>query len=500
MDCTQKIGRRTFLHFAVLSAAGAVVAACSGGTPPSSPVATAMPSATPPSQGTTGQQPTSTLSAKPTPASNQQPTTAPAAAPKPSGVSGNVRLVAWGDVQDKDVYDAIARQIIKVNPKLNVSVEQYPGGYYEKIQANFAAGSAADVIYFQGWKWQAFADAGVLASLDDLIKQDKLGQAWPDIENYKNNTTWHGATYMSPTDVGSLVIYYNKDLFDKKGVRYPQKGWKYEDFKKIVQSLSFEDGGTKYFGWSQAGGWNGAYGRSVVFMRRNGTMEWDRPVEPTKAKWTQTDIVDALQFTIYETIKNGWCPSPSMIQGGGISVASGRVAMVLEGPWYLPQMWGDKAARQGGINYDVVDPPVGSTEYNYNFAHVHGHTMAKQSKVRDAGWEVIKYILSDDGQTAIAQGGRMCGTPENIQKIWAPIASKAYNFKNTDAFVNGMKEGSTPLIMGQGFPIDAYGGSANPVATAWDQMLGLKATAKEALETANPQIQKLLDDYWAKRK
>lgn len=496
MSSANRISRRTFAQMSILGVVGAVLAACGGASAPeAAPTQPAAQSA----QSTASQQPTSTASSQ-SAASSNQPTSAPAAEAKPSAVGGNVRLVAWGDVQDKDVYDAVTKQITQANSKLVASVEQYPGDYYAKIQANFAAGSAADVIYFQGWKWQPFADAGALASLDDLIKQDNLGAAWPNIENYRNNTTWHGGTYMSPTDVGSLVIYYNKDLFDKKGIPYPKTGWKYEDFQKVVQGLSFEDQGTAYFGWAQAGGWNGGYGRSVVFMRRNGKMEWDRPVEPTKAQWTEPDIVDALQFTICDTIKNGWCPSPSMIQGGGISVASGRAAMVTEGPWYLPQMYGDKAAKEGGLNYDIVEPPLGSTGYNYNFAHVHGHTMAKQSKVRDAGWEVLKYILSDDGQKTIAQGGRMCGTPENIEKIWAPIASKTYNFQNTDAFINGMKEGATPLIMGQGFPIDAYGGSANPVATLWDQLLGLKATAKDALGAANPEIQKLLDDYWAKRK
>jgi multiple sugar transport system substrate-binding protein len=424
-------------------------------------------------------------------------TPAPAAPPKPAPGAVGLRLVAWADVQDKTVYDSMAAAIGKANPKLSVSVEQYPGQYYEKVQANFAANNAADVIYFQGWKFQPFAEAGVQSELDDLIKRDNLAKAWPENPNYKNNTVWHDKTYMSPTDVGALVVYYNKDLFDKRGIPHPTKGWTYDAFKKAVEGLAFEEGGVKYYGWTVTG-----YGRSVVFIRRNGAQEWDQVVEPKKANWTHPDIVDAYQWTIYDVIDKGLSPNPAVMQGGGISVPSGRVAMLLDGPWQLPNFYGPKSAKPGGINFDVAEPPVGSTNYNQNFAHIHGHTIAKQSKVRDESWEVMKFILGTDGQKIIADGGRMCGTPESIESVWAPIASKTYSFKNTDAYVNGMKQGATPIVTGAGLPIDAYSGfiAGNPLNVAEDALKGLKKQAKEALEEANPQIQKLLDEYWSKRK
>ncbi|MBI2940763.1 MAG: extracellular solute-binding protein [Chloroflexi bacterium] len=476
---SDRLNRRRLLGLAATTGVGALLAAC-GQAPTPTPAPAPKPAAAP------------TAAPAPKPAA---PTPAPAVQPKPAAGAVSLRLVAWADIQDKTVYDNMAAAIGKANPKISVAVEQYPGQYYEKVQTNFAGNSAADVIYFQGWKFQPFIEAKVLSPLDDLIKRDNLGKGWPDNPNYKNNTTWHGETIMSPTDVGSLVIYFNKDLFTKRGIPHPKNGWKWEDFKKAVQGIAHEDGGVKYYSWMTT-----VYGRATVFMRMNGAMEWDRPVEPTKAQWTHPDIVDAFQFALYDAIANGLSPSPSVIQGGGVSVGSGRVGMVLDGPWHLPQLWGPKAAKQGGINFEVVEPPLGTSGYNQNFAHIHGHTISKQSKIRDESWEVMKFILSDEGQKIIAEGGRMCGTPDNIDKIWAPIATKNYNFTNAAAYVNGMKQGATPIIAGAGLPIDAYGGANNPVVTLQDQMRSQKKQAKEALEEANPAIQKLLDEYWKTRK
>jgi len=472
------LSRRDFLRAGALVTAGAALAACS-----------------------TPQAPAPAAPAAPAPA-KAEATQAPAPAKQPAAAeAAKIRLSVWADVQDAAVYEAMVKAFQAKQDKVKVAIEQYAGGYYEKMQANFAGGDPADVLYMQGWMWQAYADAKVIAPLDDFIKKDDQGSKWANTSGYKNMTTWRGPTYMSPVDVGPLVIYYNKDLFDKKGIPYPKKGWTWDDYNAMIPKLSFEEGGTRYYGWSQAAGWNGGYGRVVNFMRRNGHIEWDQIMEPKKAIWDHPDVISALQFCVEDTVANKWSPSPEVIQGGGVGVDSGRCAMVLEGPWFMPRCWGSLstlAKESGGINYDVVDPPVGSTGKNSSFAHVHGHSMSAAPKNKDAAWELMKFVLSDEGQTIIANGGRMCGHPDNIDKIWAPIASKNYNFKNTGAFSTGMREGDTPMVLGEGGKFNAYGGG--PLNVLWDKLLGNQQKADQAVKIANVELQKSLDEYWANRK
>lgn len=467
-----RVSRRTFMKSAAALAGGTLLAAC-GGAPAPQP----------------------TVPAQQTGATEPAATEAPTAVPKASGPQ-QIRLSVWADVQDAAVYSQILSTWMNKQKDIQVSMEQYPGGYYEKIQANFAAGTPADVLYYQGWIWQAYAEDEVIMPLDDFIQSSDYSSKFPTGTNYENTTKWHGKTYMTPADVGSLVIYYNKALFDKKSVPYPKKGWKWEEMQSAIEKLSYEENGVRYYGWAQAGGWNGSYGRVVAFLRRNGYLEWDREIEPKQAKWVHPDIVDTLQYLVYDTIKNKMSPSPDVVSGGGVGVDTGRVAMVFEGPWYLPNLYGELATLKdkGGIEFDVAEPPLGASGHNMTFGHVHGHCIASTSKNPQAGWELIKYILSDDGQTIIANGGRMTGHPDNIDKIWGPIATKKYNFSNVSAFSNGMREGSTPLIMGQGTELNAYGGG--PINKLWDALLGNQKMAKDAVAEANEGIQAMLDDYW----
>lgn len=415
----------------------------------------------------------------------------------PAAEVTELRLSAWADVQDAVVYENIVNAYMETVENIKVSVEQYPGGYYEKIQANFAANDSADVLYIQGWMWQAFAENSVLVDLTNYIANDGAEGFFPGGENYDNQTLWQGGRYMTPTDTGSLVIYYNKDLFDKKGVAYPQAGWKWEEFQQIIQDLSYEEDGTKYYGWGQAQGWNGGYGRSTTFMRRNGHVEWDRITEPTQAYWDHPDIASALQFLIYDAITNDWSPGPAVVEGGGVGVDTGRVAMYLEGPWVMPRLRGELATTPEGINFDVIEAPTGTADTNFTFGHVHGHVMTSPSTHQDEGWDLIKFILGEQGQTIIAEGGRMCGTPDNIEKIWGDIASETYGFSNTAAFANTMRDSSISVIFGEGTQLGAYSGG--PITTLWDKLLGQTETAEEALKIAQVEIQTLVDQYWADR-
>jgi multiple sugar transport system substrate-binding protein len=461
----QKLSRRAFLKLGGLTAGSALLTSVIGGC----------------------QKPEATVDQ----AATKPPPTAPPAA-KPV----DIRLTAWGDVTDKQVYDNIVADMAEVEPNINVTVEQYPGGYYEKIQANFAAGSSADVIYFQGWSWQPFSDNGVLASLDEFIEADGAQALWPDIKNYTVNTDRGGKKYMSVADTGSCIMFYVKEMFDKVGIPYPTDDWTYDDFKTMVEQLTYEEDGVQHYGYAQASGWNGTYLRSIHWMRMAGALEWDQVEEPTQANWLQDEIIDALQFTVVDTIANGWCPTPDVIDGGGVSTSTGRVAMNCEGPWTLGHFHGENEAVPGGTAFDVVSMPKGATGMDHTIAEVHGHVMAKSSKESQAAWKVMKFIMSDQGQKRIADGGRMCSTPEYIEKLWVPVAQETYQFENGNAFADAMRTGGTPVVAGAGANYDAIAGAGAPVSVAWDAMI-FGTSAEEALTEANPKIQKILDDYLA---
>ena len=50
--------------------------------------------------------------------------------------------------------------------------------------------------------------------------------------------SWKGKIYAVPRDVSNLVIFYNKDIFDKYNVPYPNPNWTMQDFLIIAEKLT----------------------------------------------------------------------------------------------------------------------------------------------------------------------------------------------------------------------------------------------------------------------
>jgi ABC-type glycerol-3-phosphate transport system substrate-binding protein len=157
-------------------------------------------------------------------------------------------------------------------------------------------------------------------------------------------------------------------------------------------------------------------------------------------------------------------------------------------------MWGAKAARQGGLQYDVAPMPRGTQQHAVHLQH--GHTVNAKTKRQDAAWELVKWIQSEPGQRRIAEGGRMCNLPETNEKLWAPLASKTYNFANVQALLQTQKTGSINVVGGVSeAEITRDGGLGDAINDVMDG----KATAGQALAVAQPKIQTLLDAYWARQ-
>lgn len=406
-----------------------------------------------------------------------------------------LRFSVWGDVQDKDVYTEVVYEFTQQQTDIIPKIEQYLGGYYEKIITNFAAGNAADIIYMQGWVWQPYVENEQLLSLDEYINEDGKGSWWPDFESFKESTRWHDHTYMTPTDTGGWVTFYNKDLFDKQGVPYPNDDWTWDDFRFAMENLTHSEGNDKFYSFAMHNWYPFFY---LTPARKDGLLEWDRIVEPTQAKWTQEGIVEAMQWFGVDIRENGWEPTPSVLEGGGIMVWSGRVAMTFDGPWRLPRVWGEKADKEGGINFDVALVPKGESGKSETMPFIHGHCITSTTRHPDASWEFLKFILGDTGQEIIAKGGRQCGRPETMDKFWVPIATERYNFENAQAFIRALEQGRNPIIAGEGADLKALTAAGGPYPMAHDRLVE-GDPAGEVLSEMNEGMQDILDDYWAKR-
>ena len=163
-------------------------------------------------------------------------TTAVAAAPV------SIRVSGWSagpeiEALMREQLDAFEAQ----NPDIKVRYEPIPVDYLTKIQVMLAAGNAPDVFFVDAVYAPQFMATGALLPLDDFMKKtgtdpDIYAPALLDAFRYE------GKIYGIPKDFNTMVLYYNKALFDRFGVEYPTKDWTWSDLEEAASKLTKTDG------------------------------------------------------------------------------------------------------------------------------------------------------------------------------------------------------------------------------------------------------------------
>ena len=410
-----------------------------------------------------------------------------------------VRVQVWGDVRDRNIHDAILADYNAAHTDIAIENDHQDaagsGGpaYYDALAARLAAGTASDLVYVQGWMWQEYAGKGALQPLDELASRDKWSTPWPADAAYDLQTTFRGKRYVSPSSTGTLLMYYVKEYFDRAGIAYPREGWTYTEFQDLCRRLTRQQDGKQVYAYQ----WNGGYLRNTTWWRMNNHLEWDRIAEPKKAVWNAGPVIEAYQYQLYDSqYKLQMAPTQQLLDADPAynRLELGGVAMKVEGPWFLPRMWGPGAQREGGTAYDVQLLPRGKAARTPHMNLIEGQALTRQCKDKEAAWDVMKWIAGERGQQRVAEGGRMCNVPEAIRKFWLPSVRLKYNVANAEAFVKAIEGASINLA--SEVTENVLNRDAG-LAQALSDVRSGKATPKDALDASQPRIQQVLDSYWA---
>ena len=191
---------------AAVATAGLVLAACGGGATPT-PAPTA-----PPASGEPGA----------TPAGGY------------TGPEVTITYAIWGDPAELKSQQAVVDSFHAANPKITVDVSVSDwDAYWDKVQTGIAGGAAPDVFAMDGPLFPDYQSRGVLLDLKPFIDRDGYDLTQLADQGVADFTTADGGQYGLPRDLNTVVLYYNKAMFDAAGVAYPDDTW---DWAKLVEA------------------------------------------------------------------------------------------------------------------------------------------------------------------------------------------------------------------------------------------------------------------------
>ncbi|MBU3102348.1 MULTISPECIES: ABC transporter substrate-binding protein [Clostridium] len=153
------------------------------------------------------------------------------------------------DKNQQPGMQAIADSFHKLNPNITVKVEVTPWDqYWPKMEAGASSGTLPDVFWMHSNAFLKYANGGMLMDLSDTIKNSKDVKMSNFPKDLVNLYTLKGKNYAMPKDYDTIALWYNKTIFDEKGIAYPDATWDWNKLLSVAQKLTDPSKGVYGFG------------------------------------------------------------------------------------------------------------------------------------------------------------------------------------------------------------------------------------------------------------
>lgn len=353
-------------------------------------------------------------------------------------------------------------------------------GHYEKLKAQLAARAAPTVYLLDGPYVPQYQHNGVLEELTARVNSDIDTSKYYGIDAVKFPD---GKIWGLPQGIQVNVLFYNKAMFDEAGVAYPTADWTTDDVVAAAQKLTND----KHWGLSLPNhiryGWY-----TTIRMFGGDCLDQTR----TKSIIASDPLVkEALRYMHDVWYKYKVSPTLQDAEGKlGAKYATyferGKVAMCYD--CYQLQL----KATEANLNFDVQIVPKGTNAEGRHFSSFVANcwVMDKNAKdaEKDAGWEFIKYYMSDDAQKIHAEVGE--SLPANIKICNDVILNMPGGAPTKKVFLDSMQYTGT---LGENACWEEWFVAFQTVLADY---LNNKITLDEAITKGDTEVKKVLEQYY----
>jgi multiple sugar transport system substrate-binding protein len=412
--------------------------------------------------------PTSAPAAEPTAApAAVEPTAAPAAT-EPVEISYFTFSAAPDHLTDLEQMIAAFEA---ANPGISVKVETAPfDQYFTKLQTLIAGGTAPDVFELNYENFVSYASKGVLMDLSSMASAE-AGFAERFYPRAYEAFSQDGKQYGLPQSFSNVVLFYNKDLFDAKGVAYPTAEWTWKEELEAAQKLTDPAAGV-WGSYSPVQFWEfyktAAQSGCSVLGSDGQTVTINQP-----------GCVESLTWMVDKINTHKIAPSDADMAGvsDGDLFKQGKIAMLRTGIWMFSSF------KDATFNWDIALEPGNTQKAHHFFANA--VAVSANTANADAAWKWAQFFTSSPEAAKIRVAASWELPALNDQSLfnaWLeqnPPTSRTVVFQALDSLV------TPPVIEQQTQMQDA-------VNKLLEQAKAGSLTPQEALDQAKAEIEALI--------
>lgn len=309
-----------------------------------------------------------------------------------------------GDSQRK-VYDNRIGAFLKAFPQAKVNVEEFPAGsaeYGPKIAALVAGGAAGDITWnaIGTGSFQFLASNKALAALDELISADKnikLDDWYPRVikafrmgpggegtgELYGLPTLSHGV---------NVLLYYNKDLVEKEGLKPLTDDWTLDDLVQFGLKMTKEG----RFGFAPVVG--------DYSNLRNHTLRFGGEIisqDGKKSLLEDEKCKQALRWVHDCYFKHKISPTAQQIVGNQDQMfLAGKLVAWSSGGWGIVTC---RNVVKDAFKWDMVMMPKGPAGSRGGHLHADSFAVIAKSKQKQLAYELCKFLTDKEAGVGFAE-------------------------------------------------------------------------------------------------
>lgn len=421
-------------------------------------------------------------------------TTAPAT-PSNDPVTLNAWVMPNSPKPDADFLKTL-EPYLKEHPNVTMKVTVLDwGSAWTKITTAATSGEGPDLLQLGSTWVPAIASMGGIDKVTDKVADVGGAEAFLPAIWKTTSIAGDSEVYGVPWFVDARAIYYRTDVFKQAGVDTATAFKDWDSFKNALKAVNGQT----------------ADGKKVAALGLPGKNDWNVVHNIFPWIWAAGgDVLSAdnkdvvfnddkgLDGVMYYTgLAAEGLVDKSSLEKNSSQIESdfgdGKSAVIISGPWLAknfatPKANGGMDDKLAAKNFAVAPLPAGPGG-QATFVGGSELTVFSGSKNKEATWEVIKYLASDEAQKAYAAvSGQL---PAKLSQLESPDLDA-----NMKAFTEAVKYGRTYPAIPQWGPTETA--LQKHFANVWDIVAGVKGTysresVKEELDSAAAEVKAIIN-------
>ena len=270
---------------------------------------------------------------------------------------------------------------------IHVDVQPTPGNdadHDAKLNIDLLAGSTIDVIPSLGPKfYYNRADAGYFVALDDLIASKGIDakEVWGSYLPYSDDGHYYAVPYKQEV----YCVFYNKNLFDRAGVPYPEGPWTWDEYVETAKKVTDLSAGIYGSYMNIENPWFilSAKQKNIPLYKEDGTCNFDAPEFRESIEWYKSLGNDLkIQMPVEEVVNEN-------ASWNYYAMAGDHLELFVQGNWFT-RLLNSQTDYPKDWDYGVAPTPSAGEDGNNNFVSMGYYSINKNAEHPE---EALEYLI-----------------------------------------------------------------------------------------------------------